>query len=154
MGYAEKVERRSGSVTGGAQQMIVPPQLSRAAGSDWTIDGIQVGRLAKRLIKHRRERYALFDRTLFADPAWEILLALTVAECAQERLTVSKLCQRVDVPMTTTLRWIGIMTDAGLLVRRDDTTDKRRKFIELSSEALSNMIEYCSGSALNVPLAA
>jgi DNA-binding MarR family transcriptional regulator len=100
--------------------------------------------VATAMIAHRRRRYDHFDKRLFADPAWDILLAMTVAECSQQRVTISQLCDRIDAPMTTALRWVASMTDDGLLIRQDDFTDKRRKFIKLSSEALSEMIRYCS----------
>ena len=109
--------------------------------------GAELEKAASAMLADRRERYGLFGQHLFADPAWDILLVLTIAECRQRRVTVSQLCERVDVPMTTALRWIANMTDEGLLVRRDDMTDKRRKFIELSPDALRKMIQYCSATA-------
>jgi DNA-binding MarR family transcriptional regulator len=74
------------------------------------------------------------------------LLVLALAETRYHRLTVSKLCARVDAPATTALRWIKLMTEAGLLVRSDDATDKRRKYIRLSADAYARMAEYCSSS--------
>lgn len=109
--------------------------------------GAELEKAASAILAERRERYSFFGQHLFADPAWDILLVLTIAECRQRRVTVSQLCERVDVPMTTALRWIANMTDEGLLVRRDDMTDKRRKFIELSPDALRKMIQYCSATA-------
>lgn len=100
--------------------------------------------IVAKLITERRQRHAHFSASLFSDPAWDILLVLTLAESCHQRLTVTKLCERVDVPMTTALRWISALTVEGLLVRRDDVNDKRRKFIELSSDAYAAMAAYCS----------
>jgi hypothetical protein len=100
------------------------------------------GRVAA-MIRGRRDRARFFPNRLFADPAWEILLALTLAEQQQARLSISHLCDRIDVPATTALRWIASLTDEGFLIRRDDPTDRRRKYIELSPSALANMVDYC-----------
>ena len=97
------------------------------------------------IINERRERAAFFPQRLFADPAWEILLALTLAHARQHRLDVTKLCQRVDVPATTVLRWISTMLDEGILLRLNDKTDRRRKYIELSPASWEKMSQYISG---------
>lgn len=119
-----------------------------------SLDRAGVEHVVKTLISERRRRITFFPGELFADPAWDILLVLTLAEARYHRLSVSKVCDRVDVPTTTTLRWINILMEAGLLVRRDDVNDKRRKFIELTPHAYVTMAAYCSTTALQLPLAA
>lgn len=118
------------------------------------VDRGDLERAVKRLIDERRDRGAHFAASLFSDPAWDILLVLTLAQSRYRRLTISNLCDAVDAPMTTALRWIGALTDKGLLVRRNDATDKRRKFVELSSEAFAAMAAYCSGVRGAMPIAA
>ena len=105
------------------------------------------------IIAHRRRR-GLFSQDLFADPAWDVLLIVTLAECRQQRLAVSKLCTEVDAPITTALRWINTLAEYGVLVRRDDPTDKRRKYVELSDEARERMSEYFLGMGSYSSLAA
>jgi DNA-binding MarR family transcriptional regulator len=113
-----------------------------------------VEHIVKKLIAERRRRYSFFPEGLFADPAWEILLTLTLAESRHQRLSVSRLCSRVDVPPTTTLRWIGKLTEEGLLLRRDDLHDKRRKYIELSPDAFAMMGAFCATAEAATALAA
>ncbi|MFN6933711.1 MAG: winged helix DNA-binding protein, partial [Tsuneonella sp.] len=79
---------------------------------------------------------------LFADPAWDILLDLTAARAEHSRVSVTSLCIASAVPPTTALRWITQMTDAGLLQRVEDETDRRRAFIELSDKAAEAMARY------------
>lgn len=112
-------------------------------------DAGAIVRLVERLIAARSSRGSFFPGSLFADPAWEILLVLTQSEARHHRLTVSKVCDRIEAPATTALRWINTLTAAGLLVRRDDVTDKRRKYISLSARAYAKMVEYCS--SIEVP---
>lgn len=113
-------------------------------------DSAAIARLVDRVIDARRQRGSFFPASLFADPAWDILLVLTLAEARYHRMTVSNVCDSVDTPATTALRWINTLTRAGLLVRREDMTDKRRKYLELSASAYAQMVEYCS--SLNGPI--
>lgn len=108
----------------------------------------------KKLIAERRKRASYFSGDLFADPAWDILLILALAESRFQRLSVSQLCERLDVPATTALRWLNTLTNAGLVIRREDVNDKRRKYVELSPEAYGNMADYCATSHPHLALAA
>jgi DNA-binding MarR family transcriptional regulator len=98
----------------------------------------------KGVIKARRLRARFFDEELFADPAWDILLELLLAEVSQCRVAVSSLCIAAHVPATTALRYISSMTDAGLLRRRSDPTDGRRVFVELTPQASNALHSYFS----------
>jgi DNA-binding MarR family transcriptional regulator len=106
------------------------------------------------IIRERRERSAFFPAQLFADPAWDILLALTLAHARQHRLDVTKLCHCAGVPPTTVLRWIATLEEEGILVRLDVSTDRRRKYVELSPEAWGKMGEYVSAVRPSRSLAA
>ena len=99
-------------------------------------------RLVRRIIQQRQTRAKFFDGELFADPAWDILLDLTAARAEHLRVSVSSLCIAAGVPPTTALRWITQMVEAGLLVRVEDETDRRRAFIALSDKASDAMARY------------
>ena len=90
---------------------------------------------AKALLAARRMRERLFGDGLFADPAWDMLLALFVADEEREPLSVSQLCAASGVPHTTALRWIDSLARAGLIVRAPDSRDARRTLISLHAEA-------------------
>ena len=99
-------------------------------------------RLVRRIIRQRQLRARFFEGDLFADPAWDMLLDLTAARAEHVRVSVTSLCIASGVPPTTALRWIGQMTDAGLLQRVDDETDRRRAFITLTDKAADAMARY------------
>ena len=99
-------------------------------------------RLIRRVIRQRQLRARFFDGDLFADPAWDMLLDLTAARAEHARVSVTSLCIASGVPPTTALRWIGQMTDAGLLERVEDETDRRRAFITLTDKAADTMARY------------
>ncbi len=99
-------------------------------------------RLVRRIIRQRQLRARFFEGDLFADPAWDMLLDLTAARAEHVRVSVTSLCIASGVPPTTALRWIAQMTDAGLLQRVDDETDRRRAFITLTEKASDDIARY------------
>ena len=99
-------------------------------------------RLVRRIIRQRQLRARFFDGDLFADPAWDMLLDLTAARAEHARVSVTSLCIASGVPPTTALRWIGQMTETGLLERVEDETDRRRAFITLTERAADALARY------------
>jgi hypothetical protein len=99
-------------------------------------------RLVRRIIRQRQMRARFFAGDLFADPAWDILLDLTAARAEHRRVSVTSLCIASGVPPTTALRWIGQMTETGLLSRIEDEADRRRAFIALTDRAADAMARY------------
>jgi DNA-binding MarR family transcriptional regulator len=96
----------------------------------------------RRLLRLRRLRENFFDPSLFADPAWDMLLDLLAARLEEAQVAVSSLCIAAAVPPTTALRWIKAMTDHGLFERCADPDDGRRIFIRLSDGATQSMARY------------
>ncbi|MBW8785803.1 MAG: winged helix DNA-binding protein [Novosphingobium sp.] len=99
-------------------------------------------RLIRRIIRQRQLRARFFDGDLFADPAWDMLLDLTAARAEHSRVSVTSLCIASAVPPTTALRWIAQMTEAGLLQRIEDESDRRRAFITLTDKAADAVARY------------
>lgn len=96
------------------------------------------------VIRARRLRNQYFDAQLFADPAWDMLLDLMAARLENKKVSVSSLCIAANVPPTTALRWIKIMTDEEIFKRQADDKDGRRIFIELSDNAAAGMVGFFS----------
>ncbi len=96
----------------------------------------------RKMIRLRRLRDRYFDPSLFADPAWDMLLDLLAARIERSRVAVSSLCIAAAVPPTTALRWIKAMTDHALFERCADPEDGRRIFIQLSDKAMHGMGRY------------
>ena len=98
--------------------------------------------VVRRTLRVRRMRDQFFDSSLFADPAWDMLLDLMAAELEDAQVAVSSLCIAASVPPTTALRWIKAMTDHGLFERCADPDDGRRIFIRLAEPAMNGMARY------------
>lgn len=96
----------------------------------------------REVIKRRRARELCFPAGLFADPAWDILLDLTVARIERQDLSVTDVCVAAAVPQTTALRWIGTLEREGLIDRTPDPRDSRRVIVRLSGDGWERMERY------------
>ncbi len=118
------------------------PDAGGARRAHTSVPPLPDPRQVRKLIRHRQLRARFIEGDLFADPAWDILLDLTAARVENVRVSVSSLCIAAGVPPTTGLRWISQMTEAGLLQRVEDATDRRRAFIELSDPVADAIARY------------
>jgi DNA-binding MarR family transcriptional regulator len=104
-----------------------------------------------RVLRARRLRARFFEKELFADPAWDMMLHLLHAELTHQRVSVTDLCQASAVPATTGLRWLKTLIDKGLFARCDDLHDARRSFVELAPETSATLRCYFADAA-NPPM--
>lgn len=82
----------------------------------------------------RRLRAQYFNRVMFAEPAWDMLLLLYLGESLEGRQTIGHLAELVETPLTTVLRWVAYLEKEQLAERRDHPTDRRMVFIELTDK--------------------
>ena len=105
----------------------------------------------KRILRARAERNAHFGVTLFADPAWDILLDLYVAQLDQADIFITSLTMASNVPATTAGRYIGALTSAGLLAKVRDPIDLRRSRVALTGRGAA-LMESWLDRAVSGPL--
>lgn len=103
--------------------------------------------LARNLYNLRRRRTAYFDRRLFSDPAWDILLSLYLVECEGRLISVSAACSAAKVPQTTGLRWLRRLEAQGHLLREADRHDARRFNVRLSPKAFRKVHDLLAEAA-------
>lgn len=109
----------------------------------WPADGpLLAPEALRQVIKRRRARDACFPPGLFADPAWDILLDLTIARLEGQDLSVTNVCVAAAVPQTTALRWVASLERRGLVDRIADPHDLRRMIVRLSAEGWARMERY------------
>lgn len=101
--------------------------------------------LAKMFYDARRSREKFFTSTLFADPAWDIMLILYWSGYIQQRMKTGAVCAAAAIPATTGLRWIGQLRGIGLLYQESHPTDCRVKWVELSYDAHVMLDQYFDG---------
>lgn len=97
-------------------------------------------RLASALYALRRKRDEASGRPgLFAEPGWDILLDLYIADCRRTDIQVSSVCLDAGIPSTTILRWIARLEEEGLIFREPDGSDARRRYVRLTDEGRAMM---------------
>lgn len=94
------------------------------------------------IIRARRLRENFLGSTLFSDPAWDMLLALFLAELRQQRVTTTELIRATSASRTTALRWIDALEQDGLIGRRNAPLDGRKYFVELSQRGSTALKEW------------
>lgn len=97
---------------------------------------------ARLVISSRRARERYFDRELFGEPAWDVLLALYVTEDSGARFTTSKLAECIGAPLSTVIRWVKTLEQQSLVERADHPTDRRIVFIRLRDKARKALDAY------------
>jgi DNA-binding MarR family transcriptional regulator len=94
-------------------------------------------------LRMRRYREKLFGE-IFADPAWDMLLELYLAELEKRQLSVTAVSVAGAVPPSTGIRWITTMTEAGMIERVADPYDRRRTYLHLSKATYDLLDEWTS----------
>lgn len=148
---ADVLERLTRDDNGGGSSFGVRDAGTRYQGPDGDATGVGAAEV-RGMIRARRLRDQFFEASLFADPAWDMLLDLFAAELERRRVSVSSLCIAAAVPPTTALRWIATMHEHGLFARQADPTDRRRAYIGLTAKGLEAMRSYL-GAAKRAGLA-
>ncbi|MEN2787074.1 hypothetical protein ACFOKI_07855 [Sphingomonas qilianensis] len=76
---------------------------------------------ATRMLAFNTARLAAFapHGLIVSDAAWDVLLALFVAQERGLRLTIATLCDELPMPRASTLRWVRALHASGLLQEDD-----------------------------------
>jgi DNA-binding MarR family transcriptional regulator len=98
--------------------------------------------MARALYRERRLRTQYFTGSLFAEPTWDILLDLFIADCERRRVTVKSVCIGANVPTTTALRHLRWLEQQGLVERLNNPRDARSIHVRLTAEAIRAMENY------------
>lgn len=74
------------------------------------------------------------------DASWSMLSELLRARLSRRRVSVTSLCLASKSPVTTALRRIERLLEAGLVSCTQDPKDRRRKYIELTDEGTTRLV--------------
>ena len=99
---------------------------------------------AKILYQQRRLRARHFSASLFAEPMWDMLLDLFIADCERRRITVKSVCITADVPTTTALRNLRWLHEQDFVERLSHPRDDRSTHVRLTAKAIMAMESYLS----------
>lgn len=125
-------------------------KIGKHDANDYCLDSNDATvKIAYYAYKARRARSEYFSSELFAEPAWDLLLAAYCFERPGLPLTVSGLGHASECALTTALRWVERLSAAGLLVRQKWQTDGRMTHVCLSERAREQMRRYLERVAAN-----
>lgn len=110
------------------------------------LQGLEVLSLLKSISKIRASRTTYFPASLFSDAAWDILLYLKQAELEQRRVVVTDACLASGVPSSTALRWLKLMLEQEVIIRKADKLDARRVYVELHPQASKSMSDLMASA--------
>lgn len=94
------------------------------------------------LLKFQHNKSKFFDPAVLTGPSWEILLDIAEATLRGESVPASSAAAATHIPLSTALRHVNNLVDAGLVRRWTDPTDKRRSLLELEPHAVAAMQRY------------
>ncbi|MBO6642788.1 MAG: response regulator [Altererythrobacter sp.] len=102
----------------------------------------QLRRFLRGQIASRRRRSEFINSELFTDPAWDILLELTLAKLDKTPIPTTSACAATQVPFSTAFRHVGNLVTSGLVRRWKDEHDSRRVMLELEDDTYEAMTDY------------
>lgn len=123
----------------GAKNLDPSDEKSNIESKSKSFTGFEI---AQEVFENRKLRNDYITHKLFAGTAWDILVFLMINYNQKEGITITKLCEETDVPITTALRWISELVDMGLINRSPDKKDGRKVFLKLSQSAMFLINKY------------
>lgn len=102
----------------------------------------QIMSLAKSVYQSRRRRAEHFGPAIFSEPAWDMLLVLYIYGNRGDQMSVTRLAEFSQSPLTTAIRWLDYLESQRLIMRSQCSHDRRKFFVSLSEKGQSMMTDY------------
>lgn len=90
----------------------------------------------------RQKRSKYVEAKFLKDPAWDVLLYLFLARCHDAAVRVTSACLIASSSVTTGLRWLGELEQAGYIERVPDQKDGRASFVRLTMAGWNAVNRY------------
>ena len=100
------------------------------------------GEIAKSQYSARRVRERFFEKKIFGEPAWDMLLELYASELNDEKISTSNLILSSSAPNSTALRWMKHLEDQGLVVKKSSNVDGRVQYQRITNVGFDGMTKY------------
>lgn len=108
--------------------------------------------LAAAMLDFRRSRSKILPADLFAEPAWDLLLELFVADAQGRRLTARQVCDRSGISSYVMARWLMHLSQSGFVI--GDGNGDLDDLLTLSAGTLAkmeDMMDHARQLQLTVP---
>nr|WP_240950357.1 MarR family transcriptional regulator [Novosphingobium sp. ERN07] len=100
-------------------------------------NSIDLGALSKIICDNYWTRSKLAIGFNANEVCWRILFEIFSAQSSGRPISVTDISISSDTPCATTIRWLAIMYDNGVVNRMPDRNDRRRIWIELTEIGMS-----------------
>ena len=135
---ARDCETRGDSGQGG-HELLQPPVKSGESNPGYS-DQVLAEKAAQ-IYTTRRQRDRRVGQGFFGEPAWDILLDLFIHHVQDKSVSVTSACLASASPPTTGLRWLGVLEQAGFVMRAPDPEDGRVTLVRLTDHGLQVLRE-------------
>jgi DNA-binding MarR family transcriptional regulator len=129
---------------GETQGSLGEPELDRQSSS---VDREVLLSRAKKHFRDRQLRRQFFSRAIFGEPAWDTLLVLYISEFFGRRLTVGRLVDWIEAPLSTAQRWIAYLEKERLVAKEGHPDDRRMAYIRLLDKGRTILDDYFTAAA-------
>ena len=129
-------------ITALTKRLDPPVVRDRPAKFNSTPTEEELQAFTRMLLKFQYNKSKFFDPAVLAGPSWEILLDIAEATLRGEAVPASSASASTLVPLSTALRHVNNLVNAGLVRRWTDPADKRRTLLELEPHAVAAMQRY------------
>jgi DNA-binding MarR family transcriptional regulator len=89
-------------------------------------------RTINRLLAERHARALSMPAGLFGEPCYDMLLDLAAHDSKGHQVSITSACVASHAPPTTALRYIETLEGVGMVERRQDPLDGRRRYLLLT----------------------
>jgi DNA-binding MarR family transcriptional regulator len=104
------------------------------------VDYFALRKRAAHILHLRQARQRHFPRSMFGEPAWDILLILYVSD--GRAFSIKKLSDQSGLAPTTALRWVDYLAQQRLVERDTHPTDLRTIVVRLTDAAEKTLNSY------------
>ena len=98
--------------------------------------------VARAVYQSRKKRAEHFGAALFSEPAWDMLLVLFLYEDRGDKMSVTRLAEFSEAPLTTAIRWLDYLESQRLIERSQCSADRRKFYVSLSDKGRSLLLTY------------
>lgn len=127
--------------------LIASRHEGRPVNQTSTLDAEVLLLRAKKQLRDRQLRRQFFSRAIFGEPAWDVLIVLYISEFSGRQLTVGRLVDWIEAPLSTTQRWIAYLEKERLVAKESHPADKRMAYVRLLDKGRAILEEYLAALA-------
>ena len=111
--------RNTLTAAGSAGERLIEIDIEESCPPVGWVEPDKLLHIARLVFESRRGRAATFGTNLFADPAWDLLLAAYICEAEGSVITIARVHGRTGMPLVVASRWLRALRAEGLCEYED-----------------------------------